>query len=177
MNNSIKTHRLFFALWPSDQVRQSIVEQLSGLSPRLNGRVMQQQNLHITLHFVGQVTESTKDCMHAAAQSVEAEGFQLNLDRLGLFPKAKIFWMGAQNTPEQLMQLHVKLGTALEDCSFVTDKRAFAPHLTLLRNCRGPVPENMNFSIPWRIEEFVLVESITYQEGVKYQVLERYSLL
>ena len=175
--NNIKTHRLFFALWPSEQVRQSIVEVLSSLPPQVNGRVIQQQNLHATLHYVGQVAESTKDCMHAAAQSVKAEAFQLNLDRLGLFPKAKIFWMGAQNTPDQLMQLHVKLGTALEDCGFVTDERAFSPHFTLLRKCRGPVPENINFSIPWRVEEFVLVESITYKEGVKYQVLERYSLL
>ena len=175
--NNIKTHRLFFALWPSEQVRQSIVEVLSSLPPQVNGRVIQQQNLHATLHYVGQVAESTKDCMHAAAQSVKAEGFQLNLDRLGLFSKAKIFWMGAQNTPEQLMQLHKKLGTALEDCGFVTDERAFAPHLTLLRKCRGPVLENINFSIPWRVEEFVLVESITYKEGVEYQVLERYSLL
>ena len=175
--NNIKTHRLFFALWPSEQVRQSIVEVLSSLPPQVNGRVIQQQNLHATLHYVGQVAESTKDCMHAAAQSVKAEAFQLNLDRLGLFPKAKIFWMGAQNTPDQLMQLHVKLGTALEDCGFVTDERAFSPHFTLLRKCRGPVPENINFSIPWRVEEFVLVESITYKEGVKYQVLERYSLI
>ena len=177
MNNSIKTHRLFFALWPSGQVRRSIGEVLLSLPAQTNGRVMQTQNLHATLHYVGQVTESRKDCMHTAAQSVEAEGFQLNLDRLGFFPKAKIFWMGAQNTPDQLMQLHKKLGTALEDCSFVTDKRAYELHLTLLRKCRGPVPENINFSIPWRVEEFALVESITYKEGVKYQVLERYSLL
>ena len=138
---------------------------------------MQTENLHTTLHYVGQVTESTKDCMHAAAQSVKAEAFQLNLDRFGLFPKAKILWMGVQNTPEQLFQLHKKLGTALEDCGFVTDERTYAPHLTLLRKCRGPVPEKLNFSIPWCVEEFVLVESITCKEGVKYQVLERYSLL
>ena len=175
--NNIKTHRLFFALWPSDQVRQAILNVLSSLPAQLNGRVMQTQNLHATLHYVGQVTDSTKDCMHAAAQSVKAEGFQLNLDRFGLFPKAKIFWMGVQNTPDQLMQLHNKLGIALEDCGFIVDTRAYAPHLTLLRKCRGPVPENMNFSIPWRVEEFVLVESITYKEGVKYQVLERYSLI
>jgi len=176
MSNHVKTHRLFFALWPSEQVKQSIIDVLSSLPPQVNGRVMQTQNLHATLHYVGQVTESTKDCMHSAAQSVKAEGFQLNLDRLGLFPKAKIFWMGAQNTTDQLMQLHKKLGIALEGCGFVVDKRAYAPHLTLLRKCRGPVPAEIEFSIPWRVEEFVLVESITYQEGVKYQVLEKYPL-
>ena len=176
MNNSIQTRRLFFALWPSDQVRQVIVKMLSSLPAQLDGRVMQQHNLHATLHYVGQVTESTKDCMHAAAQSVKAEAFQLNLDRFGLFPKAKIFWMGAQDTPDQLMQLHKNLGIAIEGCGFVVDKRAYSPHLTLLRKCRGPVPAQIEFSIPWHVEEFVLVESITYKEGVNYQVIEKYPL-
>lgn len=176
MNNRQKTHRLFFALWPSDQVRQSIVEQLSGLSPRLNGRVMQQQNLHVTLHFVGQVTESTKDCMHAAARSVDAEAFQLDLDKFGHFPKARIFWMGAQYLPVQLTQLHKKLGVAIEDCGFHIETRLFSPHVTLLRKCSESIPAHVNFSIPWLVEEFVLVESITYKEGVKYQVIEKYPL-
>lgn len=177
MNNRQKTCRLFFALWPSDEVRQSIVQQLSCLSLRPNGRVVQTQNLHGTLHYVGQVTESTKDCMHVAAQSVNTEAFQLDLDCFGHFPKAKIFWMGTQNLPVQLVQLHKKLGAAIEGCGFNADTRPFSPHVTLMRKHSGPVPAKTEFSIPWRVEEFVLVESITYKEGVKYQVLERYSLL
>lgn len=176
MNNRQKTYRLFFALWPSEQVRQSIVEQLSCMSPRLNGRVMQQQNLHATLHFVGQVTEQTKDCMHVAARSVNAEAFQLDLDCFGHFPKAKIFWMGTPNPPVQLVLLHKKLGAAIEDCGFNADTRPFSPHVTLMRKHSGPVPAKAEFSIPWRVEEFVLVESITYKEGVKYQVIEKYPL-
>ena len=176
MNNRQKTYRLFFALWPSDQVRQSIVQQLSCLSPRPSGRVVQTQNLHGTLHYVGQVTESTKDCMHAAARSVEAEAFQLDLDNFGHFPKAKIFWMGAQNLPVQLTQLHKKLGDAIGGCGFNTDTRPFSLHVTLMRKYRGPAPAQIDFSIPWRVEEFVLVESITHKEGVKYQVIEKYPL-
>lgn len=176
MKNRQKTSRLFFALWPLDQVRQSIVEQLSGLSPRLNGRVMQQQNLHVTIHFVGQVTESTKDCMHAAARSVAAEAFQLNMDKFGHFPKAKIFWMGAQNLPVQLTQLHKNLGVAIEGCGFNLETRPFSPHVTLLRKCSESIPAHVNFSIPWLVEEFVLVESITSERGVNYQVIEKYPL-
>lgn len=97
----MKTHHLFFALWPDEQVRHAIVETLSLLPPSLEDRVMQPHNLHVTLHFVDQVAQERKHCMHAAAQSVKAEACQLNLDRLGLFSKAKIFWMGSQNTPNR----------------------------------------------------------------------------
>lgn len=70
------------------------------------------------------------------------------------------------------MPLHKKLGIALEDCGFVTDARPFSVHATQMRNYRGPAPENINLSTPWRVEKWVLVESITYKEGVKYQLLK-----
>jgi len=170
----MKTHRLFFALWPDEHVRQCITETLSSLQPSLEGRAMQPHNFHITLHFVGQVTEETKDCMHAAAQSVTAQAFQLNLDCFGHFSKAKIFWMGLQKPPLQLVQLHKKLGIALEGCGFNTEERPFTPHVTLLRKCIKADPVQFDFSIPWSVEEFVLLESITDKEGVNYQVIEKY---
>ncbi len=181
MNDRQKTRRLFFALWPDKQVRQSIVDIFSPFNQQINGRVIQSQNLHVTLHFVGQVTEPAKECMHAAAQSVNAEAFQLDLDCFGHFAKAKIFWMGTQSPPEQLTQLHKKLGVAIEDCGFNRDLRPFSPHLTLMRKCRKPDIDKadlaqLEFSIPWRVEEFVMVESITYKEGVSYQVIEKYPL-
>ncbi len=177
MNNRQKTYRLFFALWPDAQVRQSIVDMLSRLAPQMKGRVIKQHNLHVTLHFVGQATESTKDCMHAAARSVDAETFQLDMDTLGHFPKAKIFWMGAQNIPAQLTQLHKKLGAAIEDCGFNADTRPFLPHVTLMRKSVNPAMKYEDFSIPWTVDEFVLVESVQDEAGVNYRVLERYSML
>jgi len=176
MGSHIKTCRLFFALWPSDQVRRSISDVLSSLPAKINGRAVQAHNLHETLHFVGQVTESTKDCMHAAAQSINAEAFQLNLDRFGHFSKAKIFWLGTQDTPVQLTRLHKELGIAIAECGFNIEKRPFTPHITLSRKCRQVETAQIEFSIPWQVEEFVLVESITYQEGVNYQVIEKYPL-
>ena len=177
MNNSIKTHRLFFALWPSDLVRRSITEVLSCLPTKIDGRAVPTQNLHVTLHFVGHVTESTKDCMHAAARSVDAEAFQFDMDTLGHFPKAKIFWMGAQSSPLQLTQLHKKLGAAIEGCGFDADTRPFSPHVTLMRKSVHPAMKYEDFSIPWTVDEFVLVESVQDEAGVNYRVLERYSLL
>ena len=176
MNTNIKTHRLFFALWPTEEVGQSIVEIFSRLPRQIKGRIIRPQNLHVTIHFVGQVTKPTKDCMHAAAQSVNAEVFQLNLDCFGCFPKAKIFWMGPKNTPVQLTELHKKLGIAIEDCGFNSDTRPLSPHVTLVRKCSKPDISPIEFSVPWRAEAFVLVESITYKEGVNYQVIEKYPL-
>ncbi len=173
----MKTHRLFFALWPSDQVRHSIVELFSQLPQQKKARVIQPQNLHITLHFVGSVTEENKDCMHAAAQAISSAPFEYNLDHFGYFSRAKILWMGCRELPVELIQLHKKLGTAIENCAYQQEKRAYAPHVTLMRKCANPGPRQIDFSIPWFIDEFVLVESVTQQHGVDYQVIEKYPLV
>ena len=176
MEHQQKTYRLFFALWPSDQVRRSIGEVLSRLPSKKKGRAIQTHNLHETLHFIGQVTESTKECMHTAAQSINAEAFQLSLDHFGYFSRAKIFWMGSQNIPEQLTRLQKELGCAIAECGFNVESRTYTPHITLMRKCQQVETDQIRFSIPWRVDEFVLVESITYQEGVNYRVIESYPL-
>ena len=83
------TRRLFFALWPSDDIRNLIVENLKQLPKPLNGRPIQPENLHITLHFVGSVNEDIQACMQKAAATVYAEGFICHLDRYGYFPRPK----------------------------------------------------------------------------------------
>ena len=116
----MKTHRLFFALWPSAQVRHSIVETFSQLPPPVKGRFMQAHNLHVTLHFIGSVTEDTRKCLHVAAQGLAAQGgirgFEFDLNCYGHFSKAKILWMGMQNIPTELFQLQKNLGVALSEC-------------------------------------------------------------
>lgn len=176
MNNSQKSNRLFFAIWPTDQIRLSIDGAFSRC-PQKNGRVMQIRNLHLTLHFLGQVVEPDRECMHLAAQSINAEQFQLDLDCLGHFARAKIFWMGAHNIPAQLSLLHEKLGDALADCGFKRDQRTYTPHVTLMRKCVDPVLGYEDFSVPWHVKEFVLVESVQGSAGVEYRVIETYPLL
>jgi RNA 2',3'-cyclic 3'-phosphodiesterase len=176
----MKTRRLFFALWPSAQVRHSIVETFSQFPRPIKGRIMQPHNLHVTLHFIGSVTGDVKDCMHTAAQTIRSNSFECDLDRFGSFRRARILWMGCQNVSVELTQLHHKLAVALENCGYQSEKRVFSPHVTLMRKYVTPlsnqIAEQIDFSIPWRVEEFVLIESITYKEGVNYQVIEKYPL-
>ena len=98
--------RLFFALWPTDVIREEIVSTFNQ-SPqsRLKGKRVLSSNLHITLHFIGYVTQQQRDCLHQAARSVMAAPFNLELDRYGHFYRARVFWMGltAQFTRSILM--------------------------------------------------------------------------
>jgi RNA 2',3'-cyclic 3'-phosphodiesterase len=171
-----KTRRLFFALWPPEQVRRSIIESASPLMNELDGRKIQPHNLHITLYFIGQADAELKDCLHQAALKVAARPFSLVLDCFGHFRRAKIFWMGAQDSPVELSNLHAELGEALSECGYQREKRPYKPHISLMRKTTKSVVRQQNFSIHWPVDAFVLVESIQDASAVNYQVIERYPL-
>ena len=171
-----KKSRLFFALWPSQQIRATVEEVASPLLHEVDGRIITPENFHITLHFIGSVTDEVKHCLHQSAQSVTCEAFDLRLDHFGFFSKAKIFWMAPQFMPPQLTRLHNTLGNALTACDFQPDLRAYSPHVSLLRKAGKTAVDYPAFSINWHVDEFVLIESCSNVTGVSYKVLERYPL-
>ena len=91
--------RLFFALWPDDDVRLQIVENLRKLDlDRNKNRLVSNNNLHLTLHFVGNVSITKMKCLDWQARQVIAEKFDLSLDYSGYFKKPKVLWQGACRT-------------------------------------------------------------------------------
>ncbi|MDH5473542.1 MAG: RNA 2',3'-cyclic phosphodiesterase [Gammaproteobacteria bacterium] len=173
--DKVNTRRVFFALWPDDGVRQKVIETFNQ-SPqsKLKGRLMRPENIHITLHFIGNVLEEKLDCLDQAAQTVTVDPFELSLDCYGYFYKARVFWMGCQVTPDPLKKLYTKLGNVLSPCDYDVNRRPYAAHLTLMRKLNKP-GEFGNFApIHWRVNNFVLVESIAVEHGVEYQVIKRY---
>jgi 2'-5' RNA ligase len=115
--------------------------------------------------------------MHTAAQSVSGKPFDVKLDHLGYFKRAKILWIGPKQIPDDLVHLHQSLGEALSFCGYETAERKFNPHVSLMRKCVRPESVTHELTISWTINEFVLVESIQTGSGVNYQVIERYPLL
>lgn len=177
MADDIKQHRVFFALWPSDDVRDAIVSRFSQ-SPQAAAKARQvvPHNLHVTLHFIGNVTQQQKDCLHQAACSLKADAFTLALDRYGHFYQARVFWLGCNQLPDALKQLHARLAEVFANCGYTAEKRPYAPHVTLIRKLLKPgliIPPE---PVIWPVHDFVMVESITNQEGVLYRVIERYPL-
>ena len=171
------TIRIFFALWPDDDVRQQIIEAFMH-SPQYKkkGRVIRPENIHATLHFIGNVTEESKSCMHQAAQSIKSSPFSLTLDRYGHFYKARVLWMGCYQLPDEAKNLYRELGDALKQCEYQPESRPFVPHVTLMRKLVKP-GEFADFEpIEWTCNDFVLVQSKTIPEGVQYEVIERYPL-
>jgi 2'-5' RNA ligase len=66
------------------------------------------------------------------------------------------------------------LGEALAGCGHKPDKRHFVPHVTLSRKAKNPRFKAGLPTLDWRVDEFVLAESVAVAGGVRYAVRERW---
>ena len=168
--------RLFFALWPDRAVRAALDRRRRDWPLGGPARAVPTRNLHLTLHFIGNVPRDRADCLRRAARRVEGRAFELVIDRRGWFRGARVGWLGVPDTPPAQAALHGVLGARLGDCAFRPEARAFHPHVTVARKLsRGPGPGIVE-PLGWRVERFALIESVSVEDGVQYRVVETYPL-
>jgi 2'-5' RNA ligase len=166
--------RLFFALWPSEALRQTITPLLK-LHQQCGGKGHPPANLHLTLNFLGGVEKTTRDCLEQASSEIVVPPFELILDRFGYWPRPRVMWLGCSETPSPLTELVTALDAVVEGCGLVQEHRPYQPHMTLLRKA-GKAPGESPPELHWPVNEFVLAESVSTPGGVEYRVLRRWGL-
>jgi len=163
---STSIHRLFFALWPPDEVRQGIAEAASRLlrEHEPGGRRIGPHRYHLTLQFLGDYAELPPSLVaqaSAAAASVAVAPLELVLDRAGSFRNRSIpWWLGCEVVPDGLQQLWDSLGSALARSGVrVQSGKALVPHVTVRRDAREPLPARGIEPLHWWVDSFVLIHS------------------
>jgi error-prone DNA polymerase len=174
-------YRWFFALQPDATARTAIAQLQDELTARhgLHGYRIKPENLHVSLHFLGEgetLPESTLQAAREAAASVVFAPFELGFDRAESFAlqrEQKPFVLGASASLVPLKAFHRSLGTALRNADIGTVRAGFTPHLTLFW---APIlVERHDVSpINWTVAEFVLVRSCVGR--ARHDVVERWSL-
>lgn len=161
-----RIHRLFFALWPGDGLRQRIADTAARLQHEHapDGRRIGAHRYHLTLQYLGDfdaLPPSLVDQAQAAAATVDGRAFELLLDRAGSFRNASIpWWLGTDVMPEGLRELWEGLGVALARAGIrARSGRELVPHVTILRDARRALPITAVTPLPWAVESFVLIHS------------------
>jgi len=142
-------------------------------------------NMHITLHFFGEVAEEAvpelaerlSDASHVMSP------FQLRLGSLGAFPKRghpRVLWLGVEDVSQSLYALERTMRAALEDLGLLQEARPYSPHITLAREPRGVirVPELAETvevaPVEWQVQHAALYRSLLTPQGAQYSVLHRF---
>lgn len=167
--------RLFFALWPDAAFRRAAGRVAARFGKRSGGRRIADDNLHVTLAFLGAVEPAQRTCLEAAADRVEVEPFSLTFDQVGYWPRPRILWLGVSQMPPPLLTLVTALQGGISECGLEPESRPYCAHLTLRRRLRRPPPRTAAVEpLSWPVEGFVLVRSDTRQDGAHYAVVRHW---
>ena len=171
-----ETARLFFAAWPAPEVQHALGEIARRARHECGGRAVADHNIHLTLVFLGDLPRDLVSELERLASALRARRFALAVDRLEYWRHNRILWAGCGASPEALQVLVERLRDALAAAGYHFDRRAYVPHVTLLRNARAAPAAGHCPAVTWPVTEFALVESAPRERARVYQVLRSWSL-
>jgi len=171
-----RTHRLFFALWPSDSLRDQLASEVAPVLSHARARPIPPQNFHITLAFLGAVQARRLPSVMDAASQVEEGAVHLRLEQLEAWPGSHVLCV----TPARCEPLHrlvEQLRINLLAHHLEPDQKDFRPHVTLAREWRDRSVEGAIGPFDWRADDFVLAESEASRHGSQYRIIGRWPLM
>jgi 2'-5' RNA ligase len=145
-----------------------------------------EENLHVTLRFIGEVAAHQAEEIDHALAALRARRFALMLAGVGTFSRAgreTTLWVGIERS-QPLDLLQSKIETALQRAGLEPERRRFVPHLTLAR-LDNPQPaklvafvqaHNLFRAEPVAVERFTLFSSRLGKEASVYTAEVDYEL-
>jgi 2'-5' RNA ligase len=175
-------HRLFIGFALPAAVRAHLLGAMGGVP---GARWQCEEQLHVTLRFIGEVERPVGEDIAVALANVRAAPIEVAMEGVGAFGsrgRTTILWAGLR-PQAPLLELHRKVDQAVVRCGLPPERRAFHPHVTL---ARANIPDHAAeqfiethaglASAAFRLEHFILFESHLGRESASYEAVERYPL-
>jgi len=149
--------RLFLALWPGREARQTLHAWQSRWVWPAGAQVVAPARLHLTLHFLGDLPSQHVPDLARSLQ-VPFERFEIQFGRVAVWPDGMAV-IEPDAVPPGLLALHDKLGEVLQRQGRPLDARAYRPHVTWARRARAATGPAEGIAIRWRVQGYALVQS------------------
>ena len=161
--------RLFIAILLSQKMKTALIEAQNAMYDRgLRGNFSPEENLHLTLAFLGEYPEP--EAVLDALDSVSFRPFPISLEGIGCF--GDIWWAGLRESAA-LNAVARRVRRALAEKNIAFDRKRFSPHITLVRKASreaagiGIAPASMT------VEAISLMRSDRGKSGMIYTELGR----
>jgi RNA 2',3'-cyclic 3'-phosphodiesterase len=129
----LPSKRLFVGIGLPDSCKQVLVT----LDPHLPGlRWVGEEQLHLTLSFLGDVDAPAEDQLRGALQQVRVARFFLPICGVGVFQargRPSVVWAGVGKGHPHLFLLHRRIQDAVLQAGLEPDLKPFHPHITIGR--------------------------------------------
>jgi 2'-5' RNA ligase len=99
-------------------------------------RLVEPQNIHITMRFLGSISPGMVEKVYEAMKKVKFTPFTVEIRGLGVFPSMnypRVVWAGLTEGVDQLKSIFSQLEPQMRALGFEADAYGFSPHLTIAR--------------------------------------------
>ncbi|MDI3258389.1 MAG: RNA 2',3'-cyclic phosphodiesterase [Sinobacteraceae bacterium] len=173
-------NRLFFALLPTALERgaaQIATREIAIRHPP-TGLVVPSEDFHVTLLFLGTLTDEQQLAAQLAGRAVACGPFALRFELASCFKNRDLpWWIGCRTTVPQAQTLRDALHDALLKTDIPLPRRmTFVPHITIRRRevrVLAPTPVT---PFEWQAGDFALVRSHPARTVGRYEIVERFAL-
>jgi 2'-5' RNA ligase len=121
----------------SEAVRKKLTEvQMLLVKTGADMKVVEPQNIHITMRFLGDVRLDSVEKIFEAMKKVQFVPFDVKIQGVGAFPDARyprVVWAGITQGANDLRSISSQLEPHLTALGFAPDPKGFSPHLTIAR--------------------------------------------
>lgn len=185
--------RLFIAVPLPSEVKALIssLQQAPAIA-NLPMRMVDSDNAHLTLHFLGNTAPERAELLSMSLQPSlhQQRSCTLRTANPGVFPnerKPRVLWLGLAGQTDRLIALHGAVTSALKKLGFPAEDGPFRPHITIGRVRDGSFPnlqsdvnaafgdsrvrQLLSSPIAFDVGEVRLVRSHLEKTGPRYETL------
>jgi RNA 2',3'-cyclic 3'-phosphodiesterase len=172
--------RVFISVELPEKAKKEIAAIQKEIAERdlIQGKFTKPENLHLTLKFLGEISEDMIGRVREAIKQVETGKFRVEFDKVGVFNEnfIRIIWLSLKG--EELVRLQKEIDKNLSEF-FPTEDR-FMAHITIARpkfvedkKKLFEVIENLKVEkICFEVDKFFLMESKLKKQGPEYVTLD-----
>ncbi|MEO7509681.1 MAG: RNA 2',3'-cyclic phosphodiesterase [Pyrinomonadaceae bacterium] len=133
--------RIFLAIEVPPSVKSLVTRHISMVQQQLSNTPVAwvpEDNLHLTLRFLGDVEHGQIPAIQEAASRAVAgqSPFDISISEAGSFPPEglpRVLWLGVDDPDLALDRLHARVDAECAGIGFFNDDKPFRPHLTIGR--------------------------------------------
>jgi 2'-5' RNA ligase len=127
--------RAFTAIDIPKEIKARINDASKQLRSIDGARLVDEDSMHITLHFLGEISDAQADHLKEAMASIDFAPFEISIKGIGFFEpeRPRVVFAGLEKGAEEVKRLYALLYDPIIKLGIRLEEREYIPHLTIAR--------------------------------------------